>query len=165
MLFINNTKFFSESKIFTILWYSHHLFPPQLKISTDESGSKYRKKFTIIDSQESFAVIAATVEELETKLKLLKIQKRNIQPKLLIIGDISKVKEIYVYFDEIRYPFISLLKAFDVLFKTFYVFNLQYPQESEIFYNFIQSLFYDMPANKKCIKASSIKYEILKLKN
>ncbi|XP_046810816.1 uncharacterized protein LOC111687876 [Lucilia cuprina] len=46
-----------DSKMFTILWYCHNLFPPQLKISTDENGAKYKKKFTIADSQESFAVV------------------------------------------------------------------------------------------------------------
>ncbi|KNC21407.1 hypothetical protein FF38_12548 [Lucilia cuprina] len=80
-----------DSKMFTILWYCHNLFPPQLKISTDENGAKYKKKFTIADSQESFAVVASTMDELETKLKLLKLQGRKIQPKLLVIGDTLKV--------------------------------------------------------------------------
>lgn len=154
-----------ESKIFDTLWYCHNLFPPQLKINTDENGAKYRKKFTILDSQESFAIVAGTVEELDAKIKLLKIQCRNIQPKLLVIGDIFKIKEIYVYFDNLKYPFVSVLKAFDLLFKIIFVFNLQYPSESEIFYHFIQDLFYDIGSNKKCTKSSSIKHEIMKLKN
>ncbi|KNC28789.1 hypothetical protein FF38_09955, partial [Lucilia cuprina] len=47
-----------DSKMFTILWYCHNLFPPELKISTNENGirKKYKKKFTISDLQESFAV-------------------------------------------------------------------------------------------------------------
>ncbi|XP_046805208.1 uncharacterized protein LOC124419499 [Lucilia cuprina] len=143
----------------------HNLFPPQLKISTDENGAKYKKKFTIADSQESFAVVASTMDELETKLKLLKLQGRKIQPKLLVIGDTLKVKQIFVYFDNLRYPFVSTLKAFDVLFKIFFVFNLEYPSESEIFYHFIQSLFYDLPTSKKFIKSNIIKHEILKMKN
>ncbi|KAI8130050.1 hypothetical protein CVS40_0842 [Lucilia cuprina] len=121
------------------------------RIDEDENGAKYKKKFTIADSQESFAVVASTMDELETKLKLLKLQGRKIQPKLLVIGD--------------TYPFVSTLKAFDVLFKIFFVFNLEYPSESEIFYHFIQSLFYDLPTSKKFIKSNIIKHEILKMKN
>ncbi|XP_075155562.1 uncharacterized protein LOC142228924 [Haematobia irritans] len=43
------------------------------------------------------------------------------------------------------------------IFKIFYVFNLQYPEESNIFYNFIQVFFYDMPKKKKYEKVTVIK--------
>lgn len=58
------------------MWYLHHPFPPQQKIAVDETGSKYRKKFSIGDSQESFAVLADTQDELDAKVKLLKIQNK-----------------------------------------------------------------------------------------
>lgn len=146
-----------------IFWFLHNIFPPQQMTSMNSSGSKIRKKFSILDSQESFALIAATSEELEAKLKLLKLQCKSIQPRILIIGEISNIKSIFVYVDDIQYPFLTFVNALDVLFKIFYLFNLQYPSESDVFYNFIQSFLYDLPTAKKYPKVSTIKHDIIKL--
>ncbi|XP_037820789.1 uncharacterized protein LOC119609869 isoform X1 [Lucilia sericata] len=141
-----------ESKTFAVLWYLHYIFPPNQKVNTDPSGSKIRKKFSIADSQNGFAILADSSQELETKIKLLQLQNRCIQPKLLIVGQFPSIKSINIYLDNIRYPFCNILKAFDILFKLFFVFNLQYPEESELFYNFIQNCFYDIPLQKKSTK-------------
>ena len=44
----------------------------------DETGAKMRKKFSVADSQDSFAIIATTQQELEIKLNLLKLQKKTV---------------------------------------------------------------------------------------
>lgn len=116
---------FIESKTFATLWYAHKLFPPQQSIITTPNGEKIRKRYSVADSQESFAMLATTSEELETKLKLLQFQGRSIQPRLLIIGDLYNIKKIYVYFDKLKFPCLSILEAFDNLFKLFFVFNLE----------------------------------------
>ncbi|XP_065356917.1 uncharacterized protein LOC135952157 [Calliphora vicina] len=152
-----------ESKMFTILWHAHKLFPPQQAFTTTPSGEKIRKRFSVADSQESFAVLATSNEELETKLKLLQLQGRRIQPRLLIIGDIYNIKTIYVYFDKLKFPFLTFLNAFDNLFKLFFVFNVEFPQESEVFYSFVQSVLYDLPTSKKFTRVSALKHEILKI--
>ncbi|KNC31058.1 hypothetical protein FF38_00565 [Lucilia cuprina] len=141
-----------ESKTFMIFWFLHNLFPPQLKVSTESSGAKIRKKYSIADSQEGFAIIANTLEELEVKIKLLKLQCRNIQPRLLIIGEICNIKSIFVFVDNVKYPILTFLNALD------------YPEESDVFYNFIQSFLYDLPTTKKYSKVSTIKHEILNIK-
>ncbi|XP_075168312.1 uncharacterized protein LOC142240498 [Haematobia irritans] len=150
-----------ESKQFAIFWTLHQVFPPPQRVTSDENGSKIRKKFSILDSQESFAFIGSTKEEIAAKLNLAKLQNRCIQPKLLIVGELTNIKSIVLYFDGIEYPFLTILDAVDILFKIFYVFNLQYPEESDTFYNFIQDFFYDMPKKKKYAKVSVIKNEIL----
>ncbi|XP_037824735.1 uncharacterized protein LOC119612917 [Lucilia sericata] len=129
--------FNEESVVLTVLWNIHHLFPPTQKVTSDMSGAKIRKKFSVLDSQESFAILAESEEEIEIKLKLLMLQ----GPKLLISGNLEDIKSIFVYFDGNKYPFLTIVKAFDLLFKIFFVFNLQFPEESEIFYNFIQDFF------------------------
>ncbi|XP_065356338.1 uncharacterized protein LOC135950732 [Calliphora vicina] len=91
-----------ESKILTTLWNIHHLFPPTQKVTSDESGAKVRKKFSVPDSQQSFAILAETEEEINIKLKLLVLQGRSIQPKLLISGSLENIKSIFVYFDGIK---------------------------------------------------------------
>ncbi|KNC32281.1 hypothetical protein FF38_12920 [Lucilia cuprina] len=91
--------FNEESVVLTVLWNIHHLFPPTQKVTSDMSGAKIRKKFSVLDSQESFAILAESEEEIEIKLKLLMLQGRNIQPKLLISGNLEDIKSIFVYFD------------------------------------------------------------------
>lgn len=110
-------------------------------------------------------MIASTSEELETKIKLLQLQGRNIQPRLLVVGDLHVIKQICVFFDGLKYPFLTVLEAFDILFKIFFVFNLQFPQESEVFYNFAQSILYDLPTSKKCTKVAAVKHELFKIAN
>lgn len=155
---------FSEAKTFATFWFLHYIFPPQQKTKIDDTGTKNKKKYSIPDSQDSFAVMAETCDEMDVKIKLLKLQRKCIQPKLLIVGDLSNIKKISVYFDDLVYQFLSILDAIDLLFKIFYVFNLQYPEESEIFYNFIQNIFYEIPTNKEFMKVSTVKNEILNIK-
>lgn len=153
-----------ESKIFAILWNLHHLFPPQATVVTEENGAKRRKKFSISDSQNAFAIVARSSAELDLKINLRKLQSRSIQPLLLIIGDVHMVKEIYIYFDGIKYPILKVLNAVDILYKTFFVFNLEFPEESNVYFNFLQTFFYEMKSEKKIPKISSIKNEILNLR-
>lgn len=141
------------------------MFPPQQKVAADDTGAKFRKKHSIVDSQESFAIIADSQNELEAKITLLKLQNRCIQPRLLVVGDIGNVQSISVYFDDIKYPFLTTLNAIDLLFKIFFVFNLEYPEESDIFYNFLQEFFYEIPTKKKYAKIAIIKNEILNIDN
>lgn len=158
-----NLNFFLESKDFAVFWFLHYLFPPHSKTVKDAHGSKQRKKFSVADSQESFALVGGTTEEVDAKLKLLKLQGRNIQPKLLVVGELTNIKSISIFFDNIKYPSLTVLNAIDVLFKIFFVFNLEYPEESEIFYNFLQNVFYDIPAKKQFSKVAALKTEILNL--
>lgn len=121
------------------------MFPPTYKVFTNPDKTKTRLRHSIKDSQCSFAIIGKTPEELEAKFNLLKTQKSNIQPLLLVIGDVLDIKRISVYFDGIRYPILKSLTAIDILIKLMFVFNIEYPVESNIFYMFIQKFFYDIP--------------------
>lgn len=97
------------------------------------------------DSQESFLYIGKTHQELEEHISFLKNKKESIQPFILCIGeDILSISEIYVYFDGIKYKFHSFLRAVDICFKTIYVFDLDFPNESIMFWNFIETFFYNM---------------------
>lgn len=109
-------------------------------------------------------MMANTDDEMNAKVKLLKLQGKSIQPKLLIVGDITNIKTISIYFDDLTFPFLTIIDAIDLLFKIFYVFNLEYPEESEIFYNFIQNIFYEIPPKKKIMKVSSVINEINNIK-
>ncbi|XP_075149370.1 uncharacterized protein LOC142223367 [Haematobia irritans] len=87
-----------DSRIFIMLWVLHHMFPPNSKIVEDKKGSKLRKKYSVADSQEAFAIIAGSHEEFEAKINLLKLQEKNFLPKLGIIGDFTNINDMFVFF-------------------------------------------------------------------
>lgn len=113
-------SFFTNSKIFAIFWFLHHIFPPRQRVHTDESGVKHRKKHTVINSQESFAIIAEAKAELDVKINLLKL---HIEPKLLIVGEPTSIKQIFI--DFIKYPSLQIIQAIDILFRIFLCIQLR----------------------------------------
>lgn len=65
------------------------------------------------------------------------------------MGELRQIKEIYVYIVNVKYPTLTILNAMDTLFKSFFVFNLRYPEESEVFYCIVESFLYDLRVSKK----------------
>lgn len=101
-------------------------------------------RYTIRDSQESFVFIGKSLQEVEDHLLHIKDVKASIQPFIICVGeDILNIKDISVYFDDIRYNFKSFVRAVDICFKIIYLFNLDFPPECSIFYSFIESFFYN----------------------
>lgn len=70
--------------------------------------------------------------------------KRPIQPCVLVIGSLMDPKQILIYFDNIKYKMFSALKAYDMCFKIFHVFNVEYPIESNDVWLYIQTFFYNI---------------------
>lgn len=123
--------FFLDYKNAVVLYVLHALFVPTTrKTSIDLNGKKCLHKFSIKDSQNTFMIIANTTVELEEILKIRRNANNPIQPCLLIVGTIPNPLQIMVYFDESKYIFFSILKALDMCFKTYHVFNIEYPLES-----------------------------------
>lgn len=117
------------------------------------TGKKNTIRFTIRDSQESFLYVGKSHQEIEDHLMYLKSKRESIQPFIMCVGeDISKVTDIYVYFDDVKYSFNSFLRAVDILFKIFYVFHLSFPIESLMFWNFIESNFFEIKSNNSFSK-------------
>lgn len=52
--------------------------------------------------------------------------------------------KIYVALDDIYYQMENIITAFDTLFKIFYVFQLQYPDECKGVLTFVQHFYYDI---------------------
>lgn len=143
--------FFLDSQSMLLLWALHYVLSPT-PVMVTQNGVKTRKKFSISDSQESFVLVGISSEEIENKLKILKLKGAPIQPCILIVGEITNVKQVYVYFDGIKYTFLNAIQAADICFKLFFVFNLKYPDASSAFYKFIESYFYAM----KCTKVPKV---------
>lgn len=82
--------------------------------------------------------MAPSAVELELVIDKLKNQSTSIQPCILIVGSLLYPKQVMVYFDDVKYKIITILKAIDVCFKIFHVFNLEYPLESYNVWLFLQ---------------------------
>lgn len=120
-----------------ILWALHGYFVPTTKLVGITT------KHTIRDSQEAFIFIGKCIQQVEEHIQHLKKLKRNIQAFIFCIGEnIFSFNEIFIYFDDIKYKFFNILRAVDICFKTFYLFNLQFPSEATMFYTFLESYFY-----------------------
>lgn len=136
--------FFTDCRDACILWALHGYFVPNQKIvRKDKTGRKTTTRYTIKDSQDSFVFIARTVQAVEDHIRFLNDRGENVQPFIVVIGeDILTFNEIFVMFDGVKFPMVSFLRATDVCFKLFYVFNLKYPIPSTIFWSFIQCLYF-----------------------
>ncbi|KYQ53586.1 hypothetical protein ALC60_00113 [Trachymyrmex zeteki] len=79
-------------------------------------------------------------EEARKHAEMLKI---TLQPYIIIVGSLYEVKETYVQVDDILYKTNSTLEAIDVCFKTFHVFQVNYPIMSEHLWMLIQKGIYN----------------------
>lgn len=71
--------------------------------------------------------------------------KSTIQPFILVVGPSpTNINEFYVILDTFKLKFNSFLAALDTCFKCFQVFNLAYPKESELVWQWIQNYIYEI---------------------
>lgn len=116
--------------------------PTSRKVTRDENGTKSQIKYSIRDSMNSFIVFKNSITEVEDYILCRKNEKQPIQPFIIIIGTSVNPKEIFIFFDCLKYKLFSITSAVDICFKIFHLFNLEYPVQSSIVWLFIQKYFY-----------------------
>lgn len=127
----------------------------------DRKGMKTSIKPTIKDSQESFIFVAGSIQVAEDHIQYLQQKGDNVQPFIILVGkDVINFREIFLYFDGVKFPFISFIRAVDICFKTFFLFNLEFPNQSSNFWNFMQSLYF--PNKQKCCTKAHILLSAIK---
>lgn len=136
--------FISDIKQLSIFKLVHYILKPTSK---GKHGSS--KKFWKISIGDS---IASFVEETRSATDLQNIIDRKkayclakdikLQPFLIYIQEPKD--QFCICYDSIFYSFDNLLNAVDILFKLFFVFDIQYPIESKKFWIFIQRFFYNI---------------------
>lgn len=67
-----------------------------------------------------------------------------VYPKLLGCGEVRDEQLQYFLILDKEYIDVGkcFLKAFDILYKSYYVFNVEYPKTLDIFYNFMDHIIY-----------------------
>lgn len=78
-----------------------------------------------------------------------------VQPFVVFVGggsfnedSFNKPLSFYTVINETHFRVETILKAFDVCFKSFHTLNLQYPFEAEQVWRFIQVYFYKIPESR-----------------
>ncbi|XP_031330893.1 uncharacterized protein LOC116161620 [Photinus pyralis] len=115
-----NGSLSENSRTASLLWALHGYFVPTNKsVKKDETGKNQTIKFTIKDSQESFLFLGKSFQEVEDHLNHLGQRMVSIQPFVYCIGDdILSITDIFIYFDNIRYKFFSVLRAIPLPWKS-----------------------------------------------
>jgi len=66
-----------------------------------------------------------------------------IQPYIIVVGPtLTEINGFYVCIDKVLYQVSTALKAVDLCFKIFHVFNVNYPSESEHIWYIVQLCLY-----------------------
>lgn len=149
---------FVDSVAVKILLGIHAYITPTQRIKlekVDNLGKKNAHKCTIKDSQESFLHVSNNIQQMEEYIIFRKSKAESIQPFVIGIGDEKKklntFEQFYLYLDGEKLMFNNILRAVDICFKAFYLFNLEYPVASDNFWTFIDSCFYK---NNKIVSKS-----------
>lgn len=87
-----------------------------------------------------------------------------LQPYIIFVGAIDSIKEIYVSLDDVLYTVSDIIEAIDICFKSFHVFQLNYPISSAHLWILIQRGIYDFTTKWDSV-FTNIEFILNKLKN
>lgn len=107
------------------------------------ASSKPLWKLSRQESQDAFLLHIKNISELKSRLESrrekLKIHGMAEQPLVVVVGEtLLNIEAIYVCISDTCYKFPSVLKAFDIVFKSFYALQLPYPKEVEHSWQIVQ---------------------------
>lgn len=95
--------------------------------------------------------IGSSSQEVQDFIRTLAAKKLCVQPFILCVGnkDLKSFENFLVYLDGISFQFPTFLRAVDICFKCFHLFNLEYPPACIQFWQFIESYFYQIQSSSK----------------
>lgn len=137
----------------------HQLFPPNQKVVVDEMGNKRKKRYSIQYSQNAFICIRSSMASLELALQTQLCT--SSPPMVLIVGELGgEIDQIFVYFEGVRFPMDSVVSAAQLVCELFFLFDLDYPEEAELFYYFVQTFFLNIESEIRNTKIYTVINEI-----
>lgn len=67
-----------------------------------------------------------------------------VQPFMIVVGTKwEELTDFYISLDDVIYKRDTVLDCFDLLFKCFYVYDLQYPAESNMVWSIVENGLYN----------------------
>ncbi|XP_011494538.1 PREDICTED: uncharacterized protein LOC105359609 [Ceratosolen solmsi marchali] len=137
-----------------------YLIPPITKIKT---GSGIIVKPTICESSEGFVIYCKTSESIAQKVEFRSDRYKNwnvaVQPCIVLQGpQPHDIKSAYVSLHQQLWELDSPIRALDLAFKLYQVFNLHYPADCEQLWLVVQKIVYNIttPFDKKLTNVTSI---------
>jgi hypothetical protein len=79
-----------------------------------------------------------------------------VQPFVVIVGQLTNITARYVYINGIRYKIENVLHAIDICFKSFFVFDIEYPMESRQLWTLLQQSIYKLQVPKTQASLSQV---------
>lgn len=154
-VFVNNV-FFSDARDLQSFLLLHTVLQPTLRLTTKTAtGGKGTWVPTIKNAQDSTVLLVSTINDVDNQLEQLRqrclLLGLTLQPLIVAVGpDATSATVFVVYYQQIKYKLTSFLKALDICFKIFHVFNLEYPKEGYWVWLFVQKFLYciDTPYDK-----------------
>ena len=143
-MLVFNLYFFTDGRYATIFILMHSILKTNpMKEIINSNGKTEKLKCSIKECQNTFIFCCVTVEQLEAHFDKLSRGMTQIQPFIALIGkSCTHPETIMVYLNGINYKFSSFLKAIDICFKAFQIFNMKYPTAGQIVWEFIQLHFF-----------------------
>ncbi|KAB0799883.1 hypothetical protein PPYR_07763 [Photinus pyralis] len=136
------------------------LFPSIVRKKKSKDIHKYSK------AELDFVMYVEKEEDLrkvlEEREKRHQIHKTTEQPQIIIIGNVANPKN-FVKINEVLYEVECPLKALDICFKSFFVFNASYPASCEQCWVFVQKKIYNIETetDPSFISTNSVYSDIL----
>lgn len=133
-----------DSKIFLQLCMLPHIIPPKGRIRVK---GKNQWKPSISECKDSIvmhAVLSAdTINIQERRKEAMRNVGMTVQPFIIAVGlTLSEIDSFYVCIDTVLYKVPSILKALEICFKSFHVFDAVYPPESEHLWLLLQRVLF-----------------------
>lgn len=93
------------------------------------------------------------MQSIEEHINSLVAKGDPVQPFLLGLGDIKtfKITQFFIYLDGKLIIFDNFQRAFDICFKSFHLFNVEYPLASNPFWTFVEQYLYNISKSTKNI--------------
>lgn len=146
--FAKNNVYFSDARDLLSFLLLHAELQPTLRLTTKTAtGGKSVWVPTIKNAQDSTVLLVPTINDVDNRLEQARqrylILGLTMQPVIVAIGpDAASATVFVVYYQQIKYKLTSFLKALDICFKIFHVFNLEYPKEGYWVWLFVQKFLY-----------------------
>lgn len=114
----------------------------------EENFLNKRRKITIKEARDCLIIHIKSINLFEPTLTEIKERfykkKLTLQPFLIVVGNtLSTLDEFYMYIDNVKYKFPTFLSSLSTCFKTFHVFNVEYPEFCTGVWIFIQRYFFN----------------------
>ncbi|KAF7998459.1 hypothetical protein HCN44_010028, partial [Aphidius gifuensis] len=142
---LENTKLVTQIKLFS------YLLPPTGRGSPTDKTSVidvYESIFIFVQPGDDAVQAALTKRQSE----LIK-KKQKLQPIIVVIGDFEEIR-CCIY--DIKWKLPNILSAFDILFKSFFTLDLNFPYQSLTHYEVLQRCIYGIESKPVDPKANTV---------